>query len=507
MVPIISGDNRNVVLPGATKGSWSVLALSIFTGEALAKTITSPQPLDTKGVVPLLAVSPIKNRIVLGPSTVPNSEDWAIDPTNGGGAKVGTYFSSAYSGLGSVTFPTAAGDQPAFATTDTASGAANWTILDALTGSPLRVFSRDLLLSNDLRFYAVFPYDGSVKIYSTNDGKLLASYKGSKASQFKWGQTSKTFWIFRTGTDHYEIDLFAYDGLKTIKKTSTVKVSGFRDATISPEGARLVVNYGTYATVFNCLTGATVGTINQSTNSGYGLHGLSFAASGLLCVNEFITGSTPINLCRVFDVHGDTVKKSVQFQRDISGWKPSDPFDGTISPNGQYLAFYNLTTTGNGNDLRVNSEVALVRAKDGYLVRNWKNQFGTTDDGMGGQIVFSANSSTLAWQSLDDGTIVAANVPRVLASATAQPSSVPGGGSTTGMIAFDDAAAQDTTINLSCSTASIVVPPTVVVRAGQKSATFPIKTLGVDKTSTFVVKVTHENLSVNLTLTVQAARH
>lgn len=94
-------------------------------------------------------------------------------------------------------------------------------------------------------------------------------------------------------------------------------------------------------------------------------------------------------------------------------------------------------------------------------------------------------------------------VSRAVESVTLNPSTVTGGNSSTGTVTLRSATTSNAVVTLASSnTVVAVVPNSVIVPGGQRSAAFTINTGGVSQTTTVIISATHENVTQSATLTV-----
>jgi hypothetical protein len=95
-------------------------------------------------------------------------------------------------------------------------------------------------------------------------------------------------------------------------------------------------------------------------------------------------------------------------------------------------------------------------------------------------------------------------VSRAVSSVTLNPSSVVGGTSSTGTVTLRAAAPTGNAVVALASSNAVfaVVPNSVVVPAGQTSATFTVNTASVTATTTVVISATYENVTQSATLTI-----
>jgi WD40 repeat protein len=96
--------------------------------------------------------------------------------------------------------------------------------------------------------------------------------------------------------------------------------------------------------------------------------------------------------------------------------------------------------------------------------------------------------------------------PLALASLTLNPTTLPGGDNSTGTVTFSGPAPTGgLVVSLSCSDASVTVPKTVTVPAGQASATFLVSTTAATAEKSVTITATNGGVVEKATLTITAA--
>lgn len=123
---------------------------------------------------------------------------------------------------------------------------------------------------------------------------------------------------------------------------------------------------------------------------------------------------------------------------------------------------------------------------------------------------FAVNASTVATvKAIFGPTSISVSLtinPPTLASVTLNPSTVPGGLSSTGTVSLSGpVGTSPVVVSLTSNNSAATVPSTVTIAPAQSSATFSIATIGVTAQTSAVISATFGGVSQNATLAITAA--
>ncbi|AIE83408.1 hypothetical protein [Fimbriimonas ginsengisoli] len=522
-----SADGKAVFIGAATLGHWGVVGYSSKDGQALPHGYDYPMPTQSGQDAPALVLSPVGTTAataLIGPGTQESQARVVkLDTTSGLGTLAYNLFEGS-SKTSQYAVTTASGpmlvsdDWHSLANTNPGTWAT--TLRSAATGLPaLSIPAIAALVSPNAQYY-ISKSSSFIQVYQVGTDKLLATLyppTGSYIYYVGWGPKSDQLYVLTSDTAGSKISLLieAFNGSK-FTLTTSIPSSNSKGLTgiaggFSSDGKRLaMLNMDGKATIqiFDTTNGALTGTIKADVSSRGILRFDSARTSqtgpSLLGIFEVIGGSAPVNEYRVYDI--SAVPKIVSAMTyPITYYVSGSPYDGTISPDGKYVAMGDLARYAYGDSRRMVS-IHLFRGSDGTPLGTWTGM-------PGGQphLCFSSDTSVLSYQNISPPDIYSTtglftlSLPPSGFVQVLKPAAVFGGTSSVATLTFDRAMPEATPVSLHSSSPSATVLASIVVPAGATSATFTVTTLPVSASTTAQISSSLGSLSATTTLTINPA--
>jgi hypothetical protein len=388
------------------------------------------------------------------------------------------------------------------------------TIRNTQTGAILGTLGEGAVVSPDGSYY-VLVSGATVNVYSVASGKVLASYTepdNISSQGIYWAGTTSI--VVSDGSSYAYVLAFSAsaDSLSNVQ-TFTIYDPGYR---ISPDGTKFAAGDGNGGIeIYNVATGASIGNVPEDGSSSDGIDDMAFSTNSRFGVHEavLISSGEYNSEYRVFDISTSTFK---QLQKWVFEYAPLDTVpeasDGLLSPDGETVIM-SSSSNSTSTDPRVQGTIVLYSVSSGKIIAQWNNQFipdfrsqyvnSSNIAPNGNTFAFSSDSSTVMWTTY--GAIVAAPTSSVRLAVSLNPTSVPGGTSSTGTVTISPAPTTNTTVTLSSGSTSATVPASVTIAAGKTSATFTITTVGVNATTTAAITASGSGASASANLTITAA--
>jgi|GEM_PF-3538435 len=517
--PAFSSDGKAVLFASGASGSWLVQGVAASSGAPLHNHLTMPLTGDTSGDIPWIATSPTANQLTIGPGGVnPHAEVWQFDSALGSGSSLGTLFETSYSGVtlgGAVTR-----SNPYYAIAAKAAYSSNpiTSILDAFTSAALLQLPPNAVVAPDGgHYFTIDPGGVTVHDLSNSQGARSASLLGIKKAG--WDMEGVQLWLIRDLGGPFEVDIMDARG---DSQGGLGSQSSFRYATEVKEVALSSVN-SALAVLAGTDSASTVYTyhgqdngvsegyvlvgkvIPDATNTGE-MHHIVLRNTGTtvdtLVVSE-LAGAFPFNhLCRLYTINYNSLTPLGRFSYPMKDWNATFGSDILSS---DVVAMYDVSPKGNGIDPLIASSLRYYRLSDGYLLRDYENQF-TPGMEEAFPMVRAFGPSGIVFSTGGQGALVSAPSDSWLESIYTYAGILPGGASTTGVLDIQLDTGDPTTVKLSSSSKSVTVPSSVTYQNNQQGVpTFQITTRGVDSETTATLNATYEGITVTTPLIVQPA--
>lgn len=176
---------------------------------------------------------------------------------------------------------------------------------------------------------------------------------------------------------------------------------------------------------------------------------------------------------------------------------------GPVYGKGSYPVTIRLKrpATAGGTLVRLRSSSSVIRLPESIMIPEGRTSF--TVEARTSDIIPTATVTITAETAANSVSKVVTVRPNVIASLALSTQSVKGGISVTATVSMSGVVREDTKIALTSSSASAMVPASVTVRAGEKTATFTVSTVSVKKPVLLKIAAKRNSVGIAKTLRVK----